>query len=100
VAPEVDLAGTLSALPASFLDAASLLRQRCAQRAEAGAGSFVVAGTSAIDASPDAPLEAVSDGALGALAPDATLTGMVFGEDAEGRKIGMVVGCGLALRSS
>jgi hypothetical protein len=98
--PEVDLAGTLSALPASFLDAAALLRQRCAQRAEVGAGSFVVAGTSAIDASPDAPLEAVSDGALGALAPDATLTGMVLGEDAEGRKIGMVVGCGLEPGSS
>ncbi|MCX5737853.1 MAG: hypothetical protein NTZ61_05035, partial [Proteobacteria bacterium] len=98
--PEVDLAATLSALPASFLDAASLLRQRCAQRAEAGAGSFVVAGTSALSASPDAPLEAVSDGALGALAPDATLTGMVLGEDAEGRKIGVVVGCGFETHRS
>jgi hypothetical protein len=98
--PEVDIAGTLSALPASFLDAASLLRQRCAQRAEAGAGSFVVAGTSALSASPDAPLEAISEGALGALAPDATLTGMVLGEDAEGRKIGVVVGCGLESGSS
>jgi hypothetical protein len=98
--PEVDLAGTLSALPASFLDAASLLRQRCAQRAEAGAGSFVVAGTSALSASPDAPLEAISDGALGALAPEGTLTGMVLGEDAEGRRIGVVVGCGLESGSS
>jgi hypothetical protein len=100
VAPGVDLAGTLSALPASFLDAASLLRQRCAQRAEVGAGSFVVAGTSAIDASPDAPLEATSVDALGALAPDATLTGMMLGEDAEGRRIGMVVGCGSESGSS
>jgi large exoprotein involved in heme utilization and adhesion len=98
--PEVDLAGTLSALPASFLDAASLLRQRCAQRAEAGAGSFVVAGTSALSASPDAPLEAASDGVLGTPAPDATLTGMVLGEDAEGRKIGVVIGCGLESQSS
>jgi large exoprotein involved in heme utilization and adhesion len=98
--PEVDLAGTLSALPASFLDAASLLRQRCAQRAEAGAGSFVVAGTSALSASPDAPLEAVSDTVLGAAGPDETLIGMVLGEDAEGRKIGVVIGCGFASQSS
>jgi large exoprotein involved in heme utilization and adhesion len=98
--PEVNLAGTLSALPASFLDAAALLRQRCAQRSQAGAGSFVVAGTPAIDASPDAPLEAVSTAVLGAPAPEATLTGMVLGEDAEGRSIGMVVGCGLESQSS
>jgi hypothetical protein len=45
-------------------------------------------------------LEAVSDGALGALAPDATLTGMVLGEDAEGRRIGVVVGCGWEFGSS
>jgi hypothetical protein len=45
-------------------------------------------------------LEAVSDGALGALAPDATLTGMVLGEDAEGRKIGVVVGCGFESQRS
>jgi large exoprotein involved in heme utilization and adhesion len=98
--PEVDIAGTLSALPASFLDAAALLRQRCAQRTEAGAGSFVVAGTSMLDASPDAPLEAISDTAIGVPVPDATLTGMVLGEDAKGRKIGVVVGCGLESRSS
>lgn len=42
--PDVDLAGTLAALPASFLDASSLLRERCTARGAGEAGSFTVRG--------------------------------------------------------
>jgi len=90
--PETNIAGTLSALPASFFDGAALLRQRCAQRTEKGAGSFVVASASGITASPDAPLAAISS-ARKASAPEETLAGMVLGQDGEGRTVGLLVAC-------
>jgi hypothetical protein len=52
--PDVDLAGTLTALPASYLDASSLMRERCAaRRSGERAGSFAVRGNGGIPAEPD-----------------------------------------------
>jgi len=57
--PDVDLAGTLTALPASYLDAASLMRERCAaRRSGERAGSFAVRGNGGIPAEPDGWLPA------------------------------------------
>jgi len=53
-APDTDIAGTLSALPASYLDASSLMRERCAaRRSGERAGSFAVRGNGGIPAEPD-----------------------------------------------
>jgi large exoprotein involved in heme utilization and adhesion len=54
-APDADLSADIVTLPASFLDASSLLRQSCSART-ARAGSLVVRGRDRIPASPDAPL--------------------------------------------
>jgi hypothetical protein len=43
-APDVDLAGTLTALSESFMDAGSLLRERCAARRGGAGGSFFAGG--------------------------------------------------------
>jgi len=57
--PDVDLAGTLTALPASYLDASSLMRERCAaRRSGERAGSFAVRGNGGIPAEPDGWLPA------------------------------------------
>ena len=53
--PESDLSGQLAALPASFLDASSLLTSHCAART-APVGSFVVRGAGWIPPPPDGPL--------------------------------------------
>jgi large exoprotein involved in heme utilization and adhesion len=58
-APDVDLAGALVALPPSYLDAASLLRERCAARERGGrGGSFAVLGVAGIPPEPDGLLSA------------------------------------------
>jgi len=58
-APDTDIAGTLSALPASYLDASSLMRERCsARRSGERAGSFAVRGNGGIPAEPDGWLPA------------------------------------------
>jgi len=58
-APDTDIAGTLTALPASYLDAASLMRERCsARRSGERAGSFAVRGNGGIPAEPDGWLPA------------------------------------------
>jgi large exoprotein involved in heme utilization and adhesion len=54
-APDADLSADIVTLPASFLDASSLLRQSCSART-ARAGSLVVRGRDRIPAPPDAPL--------------------------------------------
>jgi len=57
--PAVNLAGTLAELPASFLDAASQMRERCAaRRSGERAGSFAVRGPGGIPAEPDGWLPA------------------------------------------
>ena len=55
--PAVNLTGTLADLPENFADAAGLMRQACAARQKAGAGSFVVATSERAGAAPDAPLD-------------------------------------------
>ena len=57
--PDVDLAGSLTALPATFLDAASQMQQSCAaRRGGVRAGSFAVHGAGGIPAEPDGWLPA------------------------------------------
>jgi large exoprotein involved in heme utilization and adhesion len=56
-APDVQLKGELTRLPARFLDAAALLREHCAARV-AGRGSFVIAGSEGRAAAPDRALPA------------------------------------------
>jgi large exoprotein involved in heme utilization and adhesion len=57
-APDVDLAGNLTELPTTYLDAASLMRERCAARRSDSAGSFAVLGNSGIPPEPDGWLRA------------------------------------------
>jgi filamentous hemagglutinin family protein len=57
--PDVNLAGSLTPLPSTFLDAASLMRERCAaRRSGERAGSFAVRGPGGIPAEPDGWLPA------------------------------------------
>ena len=57
--PDVDLSGTLAALPAAFLDATSLLHARCAARLSGErVGSFTVRGAAGVPAEPEGPLPA------------------------------------------
>src|SRR5262249_50085150 len=59
VSPDVDLAGSLTALPSTFLDAAAQMQQRCAARRGGGRmGSFAVRGAGGIPAEPDGWLPA------------------------------------------
>ena len=71
-APDSNLAGTLTALPASYLDAASLMRERCAaRRSGERAGSFAVRGAGGIPAEPDGLLPVAVPLAPAALAMNA-----------------------------
>jgi large exoprotein involved in heme utilization and adhesion len=54
--PEVDLSGGLVVLEGAFLDAASLLRARCAARRNIGASSFTGVGRGGLPPGPDTPL--------------------------------------------
>jgi len=58
-APDVDLTGNIMPLPTTFLDASSLLRERCAaRRSGEPSGSFAVRGPGGIPAEPDGWLRA------------------------------------------
>lgn len=59
--PDTDLSGALADLPASFLNAAALLKQRCAASAGGVSSSFVIAGSGGVPASPDGLLYASVD---------------------------------------
>jgi large exoprotein involved in heme utilization and adhesion len=70
--PDVNLAGTLAPLPSSFLDAASLMRERCAaRRSGERAGSFAVSGPGGIPPEPDGwlPAPLLPEAATSAAAP-------------------------------
>jgi hypothetical protein len=71
--PDVDLAGTLTALAGSFLDASSLLSERCAARGGASSGSFVARGRSGVPGGPEDLLPAY--GALGGPGASASRAG-------------------------
>ncbi len=67
--PAVNLAGTLTPLPTSYLDAASLIRQRCAARTSGErAGSFAARGWGGIAPEPDGWLPASFELASGPFA--------------------------------
>ena len=51
--PDVNISGTLKTLPESFLDAAELIRERCAARRVGSAGSLVLSGRQGLPPSPD-----------------------------------------------
>lgn len=65
--PIVDLAGSLESLPASYLDAGTLLAERCAARIAGNASSFVVAGRGGVPVEPDGWLSGAAT--IGALVP-------------------------------
>jgi large exoprotein involved in heme utilization and adhesion len=92
-AAEANIVSSVTALPASFLDATALLRQRCAQRGSKGAGSFVVAGTAGVVPSPDAPLASTSGSAADSPLAVPRVEGLVLGLDAKNRTVALVVGC-------
>ena len=50
----------LSSLPANFMDATALLRERCAASASGAASSFVVSGRGGLPPAPDEPLASAS----------------------------------------
>jgi len=52
-AAQTEITGNLEVLPANFLDAAALIRERCATRQSGASGSFVVKGRSGVPAAPD-----------------------------------------------
>jgi len=75
-APDVNLAGQLTPLPTTYLDAASLMKERCAARRNGErAGSFSVRGNGGIPAEPDGwlPAPVVPEAAAGALPIIATI---------------------------
>jgi large exoprotein involved in heme utilization and adhesion len=51
--PDNDISGSITALPASFLNAASLLSQRCAARTAEEISSFVIVGRGGVPHGPD-----------------------------------------------
>jgi hypothetical protein len=51
--PESDLVGSVAVLPQSFLDAARLLRDRCAAGRAGSSGSFVILGRDSLPIAPD-----------------------------------------------
>ncbi|MGB5606834.1 MAG: hypothetical protein WBN51_09960, partial [Gammaproteobacteria bacterium] len=54
-APDADVTGSLTALPATFLDASALLRSRCGARIVRNASSFVVTGPGSLPLRPEDP---------------------------------------------
>jgi filamentous hemagglutinin family protein len=52
-APDIDLSGSLTVLPAQYLDASALLRDRCAALSDEKASSLVIAGRGGMPTEPD-----------------------------------------------
>ncbi|WP_148278122.1 S-layer family protein [Desulfobacula toluolica] len=57
-APDTDISGSISTLPVSFLDASSLLSERCVTRTAGELSTFIIVGHGGMPLSPDAPLPA------------------------------------------
>jgi filamentous hemagglutinin family protein len=64
-APDADVSGSLTALPATFLDASALLRSRCGARIVQNASSFVVTGPGALPIRPEDPQPSLYGEVLG-----------------------------------
>jgi len=91
-APETDVAGTLASLPETFLDAAALMKERCAARKGGeSAGSFVWTGRQGVSWSPDGMIPASYQEAEEGPEP----AGLVLGTSSEtGERVALLVGCG------
>ncbi len=92
-APDASIVGTLTTLPAVFLDAAGLIRQSCtAQRSESSASLFL-RDRGGMPASPGGLLPAAdaTRSAPAARAPD--YAGALVGELADGRPVLLTVRC-------
>ncbi len=66
MSPDSELAGQLTPLPMTFLDALRMMNTPCEAR-RARTGSFVVASRAVLEPPPDAPLVASPDNAIPAL---------------------------------
>jgi len=91
-APDQSTIQPAPALPADFLDAAALLRERCAARRASAGGSFVVAGRDGVPPSPDdyLPAPLTLEAATSVYAPVAAARL----RDAEtGETLGIALGC-------
>ena len=67
--PDTDIAGSLTPLPESFLDASALLPQRCAVQRSASQSSFIVAGRGGLPPDPDGYLSSSHAAGLTMLRP-------------------------------
>jgi len=97
--PETDVAGTLASLPETFLEAAALMKERCAARKGGeSAGSFVWTGRQGVSWSPDGMIPASY--AEAEKGPEPEPVGLVLGTSAEtGERVALLVGCGIAPRN-
>ena len=93
--PETDVAGTLASLPETFLEAAALMKERCAARKGGeSAGSFVWTGRQGVSWSPDGMIPASYVEAEERPEPK-PVAGMVLGTSKEtGEQVALLVGCG------
>lgn len=99
-APDVDIASQLTNLPAGFLDAASLLRERCGTRQGGSSGSFVVSERAGVADSPDGPLAApaVEPGPAASLGrssggAEPMIAGLELRSEATEEPVGFLYGC-------
>lgn len=82
LSPDEEITSNLVELPAAYLDASGLLRERCSTRHQAATqSSFVVAGRDSLPITPDSQyslLSSVSDGVSGAAALTSASPGQQF----------------------
>jgi hypothetical protein len=92
--PETDVAGTLASLPETFLEAAALMKERCAaRRGGESSGSFVWTGRQGVSWSPDGMLPASYREAEEG--PEPEPVGLVMGTIPEtGERVAFLIGCG------
>ena len=85
------MAGTLASLPESFLDAAALMKERCAARKGGeSSGSFVWTGRQGVSWSPDGMIPASYREAE----ERPELAGLVLGTSpATGQRVALLIGC-------
>jgi len=100
--PTTDIIGAVEDLPESFLNAAALLKQRCAVRAGGTSSSFVVTGAGGVPASPDGLLY-TSDIPLAGSAQNGSIPpgsqnlkteSSIFIRNSNAGKVAVVLGCG------
>ena len=92
--PETDVAGTLASLPETFLEAAALMKERCAARKGGeSSGSFVWTGRQGVSWSPDGMIPASYREAEER--PEPEPVGLVLGTSpTTGEQLAFLIGCG------